>query len=52
MGPQVYAMSVIAINLDSQVEAQYLHKLAQGLRLSVETINDVHAQLRVRSLYA
>ena len=52
MGPQVYAMSVIAINLDSQAEAQYLHKLAQGLRLSVETINDVHAQLGVPSLYA
>jgi uncharacterized membrane protein YebE (DUF533 family) len=52
MGPQVYAMSVIAINLDSQVEAQYLHKLAQGLSLSVETINDVHAQLGVPSLYA
>jgi uncharacterized membrane protein YebE (DUF533 family) len=52
MGPQVYAMSVIAINLDSQVEAQYLHKLAQGLRLSVYTINDVHAQLGVPSLYA
>jgi len=51
MGPQVYAMSVIAINLDSQVEAQYLHKLAQGLRLSVDTINDVHAQLGVPSLY-
>ena len=52
MGPQVYAMSVIAINLDSQVEAQYLHKLVQGLRLSVDTINDVHAQLGVPSLYA
>ncbi|MDC1223750.1 tellurite resistance TerB family protein [Ascidiaceihabitans sp.] len=52
LGPQVYAMSVIAINLDSQLEAQYLHKLAQGLRLSVDTINDVHAQLGVPSLYA
>jgi uncharacterized membrane protein YebE (DUF533 family) len=52
MGPQVYAMSVITINLDSQVETQYLHKLAQGLRLSVETINDVLAQLGVPSLYA
>ena len=52
MGPQVYAMSVIAINLDSQAEAQYLHKLAQGLGLIVETINDVHAQLGVPSLYA
>ena len=52
LGPQVYAMSVIAINLDSQVEAQYLHKLAQGLGLNDETINDVHAQLGVPSLYA
>ena len=52
MGPRVYAMSVIAINLDFQVEAQYLHKLAQGLRLSVDTINDVHAQFGVPSLYA
>jgi uncharacterized membrane protein YebE (DUF533 family) len=51
MEPQVYAMSVIAINLDSQAEAQYLHKLAQGLGLSAETINDVHAQLGVPSLY-
>ncbi|MFT5786605.1 MAG: uncharacterized membrane protein YebE (DUF533 family) [Ascidiaceihabitans sp.] len=52
MEPQVYAMSVIAINLDSQAEAKYLHQLAQGLGLSVETINDVHAQLGVPSLYA
>jgi uncharacterized membrane protein YebE (DUF533 family) len=52
MGSKIYAMSVIAINLDSQVEAQYLHKLAQGLRLCVDSINDVHAQLGVPSLYA
>ena len=47
--PQVYAMSVIAINLDSQAEARYLHQLAQGPGLSVDTINDVHAQLGVPS---
>jgi uncharacterized membrane protein YebE (DUF533 family) len=52
MEPQVYAMSVIAINLDSQAEAKYLHQLAQGLGLNVETVNDIHAQLGVPSLYA
>ena len=52
MEPQVYAMSVLAINLDSQAEAKYLHELAQGLGLSVENINDVHTQLGVPSLYA
>jgi uncharacterized membrane protein YebE (DUF533 family) len=52
MGPQVYAMSVLAINLDSQAEAKYLHQLATGLGLNVETVNDVHAQLGVPSLYA
>lgn len=51
MEPQVYAMSVIAINLDSTAEAQYLHKLAQGLGLNAETVNEVHAQLGVPSLY-
>lgn len=51
MEPQVYAMSVLAINLDSQAEAKYLHQLAQGLGLNSESVNDVHAQLGVPSLY-
>ena len=51
MGPQVYAMSVLAIDLDSQAEAQYLHALAQGLSMDAATVNDVHAQLGVPSLY-
>jgi uncharacterized membrane protein YebE (DUF533 family) len=51
LGPQVYAMSLLAIDLDSQAEAQYLHKLAQGLDLDARTVNDVHAQLGVPSLY-
>lgn len=52
MEPQVYAMSVLAINLDSQTEAQYLHKLAQGLGLGTESVNSIHAKLGVPSLYA
>ncbi len=51
MGPQVYAMSVLAINLDSQAEAQYLHALAQGLGMEAAAVNDIHAQLGVPSLY-
>ncbi|MEL6451381.1 MAG: tellurite resistance TerB family protein [Pseudomonadota bacterium] len=51
LGPQVYAMSVLAIDLDSQAEAQYLHKLAQGLGMDAHAVNDVHAQLGVPSLY-
>lgn len=51
MGPQVYAMSLLAIDLDSQTEAQYLHSLAQGLGMDATSVNDVHAQLGVPSLY-
>ncbi|MEX0309479.1 MAG: tellurite resistance TerB family protein, partial [Tateyamaria sp.] len=40
MGPQVYAMSVLAIDLDSQAEAQYLHGLAQALGMDAATVND------------
>ncbi|KIC48949.1 DUF533 domain-containing protein [Tateyamaria sp. ANG-S1] len=51
MGPQVYAMSVLAIDLDSQAEAQYLHRLAQALNMDAATVNDIHAQLGMPSLY-
>lgn len=51
MGPQVYAMSVLGIDLDTQEEAQYLHKLAQGYGLDPKQVNGIHAQLGVPSLY-
>ncbi|MEP1586532.1 MAG: tellurite resistance TerB family protein [Tateyamaria sp.] len=51
LGPQVYAMSLLAIDLDSQAEAKYLHSLAQGLGMEAAAVNDVHAQLGVPSLY-
>ncbi|MEP1353205.1 MAG: DUF533 domain-containing protein [Tateyamaria sp.] len=51
MGAQVYAMSLLAIDLDSQTEAQYLHSLAQGLGMDAASVNDLHAQLGVPSLY-
>ncbi len=52
MGPQVYMMSVLAIDLDTQEEAQYLHKLATGYGMTPAQVNEVHAQLGVPSLYA
>ncbi|MEP6064720.1 MAG: DUF533 domain-containing protein [Paracoccaceae bacterium] len=51
MGAQVYAMSLLAINLDSQNEAKYLHSLAQGYGLDPAQVNDIHSQLGVPSLY-
>ncbi|MEW9918723.1 DUF533 domain-containing protein [Marimonas sp. MJW-29] len=51
MGPQVYAMSVLGIDLDTQQEAQYLHQLAQGFGMKPAEVNNIHAQLGVPSLY-
>ena len=52
MEPQVYLMSVMAIDFDSQDEAQYLHKLAQAMGLSPQVINQIHQQVGVQSLYS
>jgi uncharacterized membrane protein YebE (DUF533 family) len=52
MGNQVYAMSLMAVDLDSNPEAQYLHQLAQGLNLSPDTVNQVHQQLGAPALYS
>ncbi|MBS0565118.1 MAG: DUF533 domain-containing protein [Proteobacteria bacterium] len=48
MGPQVYGMSLMAIDLDSPLEAQYLAGLAQGLGLDAQAVNAIHAQMGVR----
>lgn len=49
---QVYAMSVLAINLDNQTEAQYLHSLAEGLGLERQTVNQIHGKIGVPPLYS
>ena len=51
MGPQVYAMSLLGIDLDNQNEAQYLHQLAQGFGLSADIVNSIHDQMGVPALY-
>ena len=50
--PQVYLMSVMAIDFDSQEEAQYLHQLAQALGLDAQVVNGIHQQIGVQNLYA
>ena len=52
MGPKVYAMALLAIELDTQQEAQFLHKLANGYGMTPDEVNDIHAQVGVPSLYA
>ncbi|RDW11872.1 DUF533 domain-containing protein, partial [Paracoccus thiocyanatus] len=51
-GPQVYLMSLMAIELDNRKEAEYLHALAQGLGLDKQAVNDIHQKLGVINLYA
>ncbi|MDV7271129.1 DUF533 domain-containing protein [Thioclava sp. A2] len=49
---QSYVMSVMAIDLDSQSEAQYLHSFAQALGLDEQSVNHIHSELGVPALYA
>ncbi len=51
MEEQVYTVSLMAIDLDSNPEAQYLHKLAQGLGIKPETANMIHEKLGAPKLY-
>ena len=51
MEQQVYVVSLMAIDLDQNAEAQYLHQLAQGFGMSAEACNQIHRQLGVPPLY-
>ncbi len=51
MEQQVYAVSLMAIDLDSNPEAQYLHQLAQGVGMGADTCNQIHQQLGAPKLY-
>jgi len=52
MAQQVYAVSLMAINLDTPAESSYMQKLAQGLGLNPQTVNGIHAQLGLAPLYS
>jgi uncharacterized membrane protein YebE (DUF533 family) len=49
---QVYLMSLLGIDLDTQAEAQYLGKLRDGLGISQQASNAIHEQLGVQALYS
>ena len=51
MEQQVYLMSLLAIDLDTQEEAQYLDKLAKALNIDQATSNAIHAKLGAPALY-
>lgn len=50
LAPQVYAMSLMPIRLDTQAEASYLSDLAQALGLAAPAVSALHAQMGVRAL--
>lgn len=49
---QVYAMSVLGIDLDTQQEAQYLDKFARALGMKPAQVNEIHTQMGVPTLYS
>lgn len=51
MEAQVYAMSIMGIDLDNQTEAQYLHDFATELGIDKRSVNHIHDQLGVPSIY-
>lgn len=48
---QIYTMSVMGIDLDTQQEAQHLHQLATALDLPQGQVNAIHAKLGVPAIY-
>lgn len=51
MERQVYLMSLLAIDFDSEAEARYLNDLATAMKLNRATVNAVHAEAGVMPLY-
>ena len=45
LGPQVYALSLMTVKVDTRQEATYLQQLAQGLDLDRQTISSIHEQM-------
>lgn len=48
---EVYAASLMAIQLDNRNEAQYLDSVAKGLRITHEQSNAIHDRFGVQRLY-
>ena len=52
MEEQVYFMSLLAIDLDTNEEARYLDELAKGLNISQDVCNQIHEKLGAPALYS
>lgn len=52
MEQQIYAVSLMAIDLDSNKEANYLDQLAQGLGIEPQLANQIHEQLGAPTIYS
>ncbi len=52
MEQQIYAVSLMAIDLDSNKEAHYLDELAKGLNINHSVANQIHEQLGAPVLYS
>ena len=51
MEEEVYAISLMAINLDTNPEANYLRELAECLRIEPQGCNDIHHSYGAPQLY-
>jgi uncharacterized membrane protein YebE (DUF533 family) len=51
MQQQVYAISLMAIDLDTNEEARYLHELAQNLGINQQIANNIHDEVGVQRIY-
>ena len=51
MEQQVYAISLMAIDLDSNPEAQYLHQLAKATGIGPDAVNQIHERLGAPKIY-
>jgi uncharacterized membrane protein YebE (DUF533 family) len=49
---QVYSMSVMSITPDNAKEANFLHQLAQSMKIAPETVNEIHDNFGVPRLYS
>ncbi len=52
MEQQIYAVSLMAIDLDSNKEAHYLDQLAKGLNIQPQLANQIHEQLGAPIIYS
>ena len=52
MEQQIYAVSLMAIDLDSNKEAHYLDQLAKGLNIQPQVANQIHEQLGAPTIYS